>query len=111
MLVANKEKCWFSWKINNVEDQKREQRFSIALLPGALTDARVAVTFEDGSSELFTLQGRVGDGLSGDIVIKKNRRTIVLFNGIEKELFEMRYAGFDDGYDATLDVDDDAWDG
>lgn len=111
VLVANREKRWFSWKINNVEDQKREQRFSIALLPGALTDARVAVTFEDGSSELFTLQGRIGDGLSGDIVIKKNRRTIVLFNGIEKELFEMRYAGFDDGYDATLDVDDDAWDG
>ena len=45
------------------------------------------------------------------IEIKKNTRTIVLFNGKDKETFEVRYAGFADGNDATVDVDDDAWDG
>ena len=44
-----------------------------------------------------------------NILIRKNIRTTVLFNGMTTEQFEVRYAGFDD--DVAIDVDDDAWDG
>ena len=44
-----------------------------------------------------------------NILIRKNIRTTVLFNGMTTEQFEVRYAGFDNN--AVVDVDDDAWDG
>ena len=44
-----------------------------------------------------------------NILIRKNIRTTVLFNGMTTGQFEVRYAGFDDN--AVVDVDDDAWDG
>ena len=44
-----------------------------------------------------------------NILIRKNIRTTVLFNGMTTGQFEVRYAGFDDN--AAIDVDDDAWDG
>lgn len=44
-----------------------------------------------------------------NILIRKNIRTTVLFNGMTTGQFEVRYAGFDD--DVAVDVDDDAWDG
>lgn len=56
----------------------------------------------DGNSETY----------DRNILIRKNIRTTVLFNGMTTEQFEVRYAGFD-GFDdnAVVDVDDDAWDG
>ena len=45
-----------------------------------------------------------------NILIRKNIRTTVLFNGMTTGQFEVRYAGFDDKA-AVVDVDDDAWDG
>jgi hypothetical protein len=45
-----------------------------------------------------------------NILIRKNIRTTVLFNGMTTGQFEVRYAGFDDNV-AVVDVDDDAWDG
>ena len=44
-----------------------------------------------------------------NILIRKNIRTTVLFNGMTTGQFEVRYAGFDNN--AVVDVDDDAWDG
>ena len=44
-----------------------------------------------------------------NILIRKNIRTTVLFNGMTTGQFEVRYAGFDDN--VVVDVDDDAWDG
>lgn len=44
-----------------------------------------------------------------NILIRKNIRTTVLFNGMTTGQFEVRYAGFDDN--VAVDVDDDAWDG
>ena len=47
-----------------------------------------------------------------NILIRKNIRTTVLFNGMTTGQFEVRYAGFDDNDNAAaIDVDDDAWDG
>lgn len=45
-----------------------------------------------------------------NILIRKNIRTTVLFNGMTTGQFEVRYAGFDDNV-AVVDVGDDAWDG
>lgn len=53
----------------------------------------------DGNSETY----------DRNILIRKNIRTTVLFNGMTTEQFEVRYAGFDNN--AVVDVDDDAWDG
>lgn len=91
----------------NVLDPKARQILRVSLLPGELTDAKVTVYFNGGTSEEFVLQNEYEE----PILIKKNTRTTVLFNGMHTDEFEVRYAGFDDGGDATIDVDDDKWDG
>ena len=55
----------------------------------------------------------ISKNIDRNILIRKNIRTTVLFNGMTTEQFEVRYAGFDDNADnaAVVDVDDDAWDG
>lgn len=104
---VNKE---FTWKVDSAA-QKKEQILTIALLPGELSEALVTVAFERGEPEAYPLRGKIGTTALKDITIKKNTRTVVLFNGMKKDMFEVRYAGFADGNDATVDVDDDAWDG
>lgn len=91
----------------NVSDQKTRQILRVSLLPGELTSAKVTVNFEGETSEEFVLQNENKE----PIQIKKNTRTTVLFNGMHTDEFEVRYAGFDDGNDAVIDVDDDKWDG
>lgn len=51
----------------------------------------------------------INNNIDRNILIRKNIRTTVLFNGMTTEQFEVRYAGFDN--DVAIDVDDDAWDG
>ena len=51
----------------------------------------------------------IDNNIDRNILIRKNIRTTVLFNGMTTGQFEVRYAGFDDN--AAIDVDDDAWDG
>ena len=51
----------------------------------------------------------ISKNIDRNILIRKNIRTTVLFNGMTTEQFEVRYAGFDNN--AVVDVDDDAWDG
>ena len=51
----------------------------------------------------------ISKNIDRNILIRKNIRTTVLFNGMTTGQFEVRYAGFDDK--AVVDVDDDAWDG
>ena len=111
MLVIEREQRKFHWTVS-AEGQLEEQLLPIALLPGELSDAKVTVSFADGTSVEYVLRGRAEEDVPMDAIeIKKNTRTIVLFNGKDKEAFEVRYAGFADGNDATVDVDDDAWDG
>ena len=100
----------FTWTVS-AEEQLVKQEFPVMLLPGTL-QGEVTVTFTNGVIETYPLQGRVSGGSEvNDITIHPNRRTIVLFNGINKEEFEIRYAGFADGNDANIDVDTDEWDG
>lgn len=111
VIVENKDTKSFIWTVA-ADKQLEEQVLPIDLLPGELANAKVTISFDNGAKEEYTLQGRAGEKTKADnIVIKKNTRTIVLFNGKEKDMFEVRYAGFADGNDAWVDVDDDAWDG
>lgn len=111
VLVIEREQRKFHWTVS-VEGQLEEQLLPIALLPGELSDAKVTVSFANDTSVEYALRGRAEEDVPMDAIeIKKNTRTIVLFNGKDKETFEVRYAGFADGNDATVDVDDDAWDG
>lgn len=89
----------------NVSDPKARQILRVSLLPGELTDAKVTVYFNGGTSEEFVLQNENKE----PIQIKKNTRTTVLFNGMHTDEFEVRYAGFDDGGDAEIGVADDVW--
>lgn len=93
----------------NVSDPKTRQILRVSLLPGELTDAKVTVNYGETSEE-FVLQNENKE----PIQIKKNTRTTVLFNGMHPDEFEVRYAGFDDGNDAVIDVsggDKDEWNG
>lgn len=94
----------------NGEDQKVEQVIRVSLLPGTLEGAKVTVNFVDEKNPA-PKEYSLADEDAAPITIKKNVRTTVLFNGMHPDEFEVRYAGFDDGNDATIDVDDDKWDG
>lgn len=108
VIVRDVDKKESTFKIYIKEsDQKTRQILRVSLLPGELTDAKVTVSFSEGTPEEFVLQNEYEE----PILIKKNTRTTVLFNGMHTDEFEVRYAGFDDGGDATIDVDDDKWDG
>lgn len=102
VIVDNASKSDFTI---NVSEQKTRQILRVSLLPGELTDAKVTVNFEGGTSEEFVLQNEYEE----PILIKKNTRTTVLFNGMHTDEFEVRYAGFDDGGDAEIGVADDVW--
>lgn len=104
VIVADESEEYFTI---NVSEQKTRHIFRVSLLPGELTGAKVTVNFEGETSEEFVLQNENKE----PIQIKKNTRTTVLFNGMHTDEFEVRYAGFDDGNGAVIDVDDDKWDG
>ena len=91
----------------NVSDPKARQILRVSLLPGELKNAKVTVYFNGGTLEEFVLQNEYEE----PIQIKKNTRTTVLFNGMHPDEFEGRYAGFDDGGDAVIDVPDNGWNG
>ena len=97
----------FLYPVYADDDPDEPVVITYALLPGTLTDATVEVTLENEKNITINL----ADDDKAPITIKKNVRTTVLFNGMRPDEFEVRYAGFDDGNDATIDVDDDKWDG
>lgn len=97
----------FLYPVYADDDPDEPVVITYALLPGTLTDATVEVTLENEKNITINL----ADDDKAPITIKKNVRTTVLFNGMHPDEFEVRYAGFDDGNDATIDVDDDKWDG
>ena len=69
----------------------------------------IAVTFK-GTNTSTTLP--IGTGTDETRVeVRKNRVTSVLYNGMEKDEFEVRYAGFATGDDSTVKVDEDEWNG
>ena len=101
------------WDVSKEDfEANNRQIITLNLLPCTLNGATLLVKYEkEVASEVnaatYTLQNDNGE----PIVIKKNTRTIVRFNGLHPEEFEVRYAGFADGNDAVVGVDDDKWNG
>lgn len=106
LLVTAK---WFPTK--EEFDENKEVIITLNLLPDVFVyDAKDYLSVKyDGDSKLnvYPLQNDNGE----PIQIKPNTRTIVRFNGMHPEEFEVRYAGFADGNDAVVGVDDDEWTG
>lgn len=84
------------------------QVFRLCLLPETLSGS-IAVTFKSTSASTTLPIGTATD--ETHVEVRKNRVTTVLYNGMQKNEFEVRYAGFATGTDAAVDVDDDEWDG
>lgn len=98
-----------NWEPTSEEFEANERKiFTINLLPSVLREnANIKVVYKDHRSDSYPLQNDEGE----PIQIKPNTRTIVRFNGMHPEEFEVRYAGFADGNDAVVGVDDDEWTG
>lgn len=97
----------FEWALDPTDQvsQKTRQVFKVALLPGKLQGAWIIISFSEGAPKAFTLQ----NDRNNPILVKKNMRTKVLFNGMSRDQFEVRYAGFD--HKAEIDVPGDDWNG
>lgn len=104
----------FSYPVYEDDDPDQRVVISYALLPGQLTSAKVQVTYTIDGTTTGTTEITLADEDATPITIRKNVRTTVLFNGLHPDEFEVRYAGFDDGNDAVIDVsggDKDEWNG
>ncbi len=83
------------------------QKFHLCLLPQVLQgEIKVVFTEETAGGNTKTIKLGESEGETR-IEVKPNQRTIVLYNGMEKDEFEVRYAGFND--QAVIDVEDDEW--
>ncbi len=84
------------------------QVFRLCLLPQVLSGT-IAVTFKGTTSSTTLPIGTDTD--ETPVEVRKNRVTTVLYNGMEKDEFEVRYAGFATGEDSSVGVEEDDWDG
>lgn len=98
-----------------VTDERR--LYYLAVQAYADAEEKAPIPFKDieGNEKLIAVIQDINDSdedsetYDRNILIRKNIRTTVLFNGMTTGQFEVRYAGFDNN--AVVDVDDDAWDG
>lgn len=82
---------------------RKPHRIILNLLPSELKGKIVVTT---GSNlKTYSLQGVYG---GGTVLIKQNTRTTLEFNGLHKDCFTVKYAGFEN---SQIGVDDDEWDG
>lgn len=98
-----------------VTDERR--LYYLAVQAYADAEEKAPIPFKDieGNEKLIAVIQDINDSdedsetYDRNILIRKNIRTTVLFNGMTTGQFEVRYAGFDNN--VVVDVDDDAWDG
>lgn len=87
------------------------QVFRLCLLPEVL-EGEVTVRFKNSNQSVTLPIGTDTDNGETLVEVRKNRVTTVLYNGMEADEFEVRYAGFATGTDdAAVDVADDTWNG
>lgn len=93
---------------SDVIESKREHHHLLAnLLPCKLEgNLNVYTTDDQGNPHNFTYPLSNSSGRT--YRIKPNTRTILRFNGISTNYFDVKYAGYDD---TSIDVDEDDWDG
>ncbi len=86
------------------------QVFRLCLLPEVLSGS-ISVTFKGTNSSVTLPIGTNTANGETQVEVRKNRVTTVLYNGMQTNEFEVRYAGFATGDDAVVDVDKDEWNG
>ena len=82
---------------------------NIHLLPGVLTAAYLGVICRDEDNPIvYPIATTTPQAET--VEIKSNMRTLLNFNGMEEDEFEVRYAGFDTGNnDAEIGIGDNDW--
>lgn len=97
-----------------VTDERRLYYLAVEAYADAEENDNTLIPFKDiegKTKDIAVIQDINNENgmIDRNILIRKNIRTTVLFNGMTTGQFEIRYAGFDNN--AVVDVDDDAWDG
>lgn len=97
-----------------VTDERRLYYLAVEAYADAEENDNTLIPFKDiegKTKDIAVIQDINNENgmIDRNILIRKNIRTTVLFNGMTTGQFEVRYAGFDDN--VAVDVDDDAWDG
>ncbi len=87
--------------VGNDTDPTQRHLITVNLLPGMLS-GNITVKTPEGEYT-YPLQGD-----NGQVSIKKNTQTKLIFNGVKANDFTVQYAGF---ADTGIDVDTDHWDG
>ncbi len=114
--VANTSDVVYTLDFSNLSDADYKQAmatrqvFRLCLLPEVLKGS-VLVKYKNSNTSVTLPIGE--DAIKGEtlVEVRKNRVTTVLYNGMEKNEFEVRYAGFAAGNDAVVNVGDDEWNG
>ena len=84
--------------------KKLHHRIILNLLPSNLNGV-IRVTEQGKAAKDYKIGGTYG---GGKVSVKPNTRTILEFNGLHRDYFTVKYAGFDG---SSIGVDDDQWDG
>lgn len=87
------------WNVN------KRHIITLNLLPSELQGDIFVYRKGDDKPQTFPFKGMYN---RGKVHIKRNTRTTLEFNGLHKDYFTVKYAGFDG---SQIGVDDDQWDG
>lgn len=94
-------------QVRVAENQRKPHKLVANLLPCELDGKLIVYTTEtNGIQHLFEFPLR--DESENIFRIKPNTRTVLRFNGISKEFFDVKYAGYED---TQIGVGDDNWNG
>lgn len=113
LVLTDEETVSYTYPITE-EEWKSNEDYTITnvhLLPGALTEAYLGIVCRNDENNPIVYPIATTTPQNETVEIKSNKRTILTFNGMEEDEFEVRYAGFDTGNDAELGVNDEWTDG
>ncbi len=91
-----------------ITESKRKHHILIANLLPCELNGKVHVYTEDEKGNRYDFHFPLRTDSDKIFRIKPNTRTILHFNGISSEYFDVKYAGYDD---TKINVDDDGWNG
>lgn len=111
LVLTDEETVSYTYPITEVDWESNEDYTitNVHLLPGVLTEAYLGVICGDKDNPIvYPIATTTPQAET--VEIKSNMRTLLNFNGMEEDEFEVRYAGFDtDDNDAEIGIEDDDW--
>ena len=111
LVLTDEETVSYTYPITE-DDWESNEDYTITnvhLLPGVLTEAYLGVICGDKDNPIvYPIATTTPQAET--VEIKSNMRTLLNFNGMEEDEFEVRYAGFDTGdNDAEIGIEDNDW--